>query len=150
MKGKPLIQGGDINRPAALWLMIGLLLVAFGRATIGLDWDVVSTDELNAVSNFGGFDEAAGPIEIVALTQRYASDQMPLYYVVGAYWAKATGYAPVTLRLLGALFALLAMAWLFRLAADLLIGAWRCWRRCCFARARRSICTCTRYACTGW
>ena len=119
MKGKPLIQGGDINRPAALWLMIGLLLVAFGRATIGLDWDVVSTDELNAVSNFGGFDEAAGPIEIVALTQRYASDQMPLYYVVGAYWAKLTGYTPIVLRLLGALLALLAMAWLFRLAADL-------------------------------
>ena len=119
MKLKAQLEGSDISQNAALWLMTGLILLAFLLAAIGSDWDTISTDELNSISSFGAFDHANGVDGLIGLAPQYLLDQMPLYYIGGALWGKAAGYSPTALRLLGALIGLLAVAWLYRLGTDL-------------------------------
>ena len=119
MKLKAQLEGSDISKNAALWLMAGLLLLAFLLAAMGWDWDVVSTDELAALSDMGAFQAPKRPLEILSQPTQFSAN-MPLYFVVGGFWAQATGFSHITLRLLGALLALLAVANLYRLAADMI------------------------------
>ena len=110
--------GRDLSPNAALLLMTGALLLAMLAGALGLDSMEINADELNSVSSFGAFDDAHGALEIAALADSYAYDQMPLYYIIGAYWAQLTGYSHITLRLLSVLFGMLALAWLYALASQ--------------------------------
>ena len=118
MKLKAGTLGVDISRQTALWLMLVILLICFGLSLPTLNRHQISTDELATLTKIGGIAPAVSPAEIVALVQTHTPDQVPLYYVLVWIWAQFTGFTVFPLRLLSTLTGLLALAAVFRFAAD--------------------------------
>ena len=117
--GKGIPRGRDLSQRSSLILMLALLLLAFALGAYGLDWDNISSDELNTLSSMGVFDGGAHPARALALLPQFSPDHKPVYFLLAAAWAALTGESWVTLRLLSLLIGILTLAWLFRLAADL-------------------------------
>ena len=118
MKLKAGTLGVDISRQTALWLMLLILLICFGLSLPTLNRHQISTDELATLTKIGGIAPAVSPAEIVALVQTHTPDQVPLYYVLVWMWAQFTGFTVFPLRLLSTLTGLLALAAVFRFAAE--------------------------------
>ena len=100
----------SLSRGSALALMIAILVVVFGFGVGRLDWDAIDTDELGSVSRMGIFGGVDSPMAVAELVQQQSANHMPLYFVVGAYFAKIAGIGQFQLRLLSLLLGALTLA----------------------------------------
>ena len=107
-----------MNRDLAA--MSGILLLAFALGAGGLNLDPIWADELASVSFMGAFDPPYDAAQAVTTLLDYSPDQGPLYFVLGAYWARLVGFSHFALRFLSLLPGVLMLATLYRLGADLL------------------------------
>ena len=107
------------SKSGYLIAMAATLLLAFALGASGLNVDPIWADELASLTIMGAFDPPYDLGQVLASLRQFSPDQAPLYYVLGAFWARMTGWSQVTLRALSLLSGLLMIAALYRLAADL-------------------------------
>ena len=103
-----------------LALMMAILLLAFALGAGGLNLDPIWADELASVTFMGAFDPPYDPARTVASLLEYSPDQGPLYFVLGAWWARLVGFSHYALRVFSLLTGALMIASLYRFGADLL------------------------------
>lgn len=107
------------TRRAALAFITGALLFAFALATHGLSSKFLWWDEAwsTQIAGTGGL----GPIALAQVWQNAIADPWhpPLYYLLLSGWNGLVGGSPLALRVFSALAGLLALAWSYRLGAEL-------------------------------
>ncbi len=103
---------------ACLCIMTAVLLLVCAFFAAGLNTYIFRTDELFSVSNMGGFDQPYSPIQIVRSVVDFSPDHVPLFFLVGAGWARLVGWSQTALRAFSVLSAVMMIAWLFRLGSD--------------------------------
>ena len=105
------------SRSLSLLIMTIIMLAGFALGAAQLNADILWVDEMHSVSAFGAKD---APQSIKTIAEPIVKKTyVPLYYVLGAGWAKLVGWSQVALRYLSLLFGTLAIAWVYRLSADL-------------------------------
>ena len=110
------------DRDATGWqlAMALILLLACANGARGIWSTSISGDELNTLSNIGAFE--AQPLRldmVVAGVRQRSADHTPLYFVSAAAWSRFAGISQVAMRYLSLLYGTLAIATLFRLAAEI-------------------------------
>jgi len=100
--------------------MVGLLLVGFALGALKLNADSLWLDELYSLSNMGVFDRLYNLPEVIDSLTEYSPNHVPLYFFLGAGWARFVGWSQLPMRYLSLLFGILFVAWTYRLAADAL------------------------------
>ena len=103
-----------------LFAMVPVLLIGFALAAAQLNVDILWVDEMASVSAMGAEDPPYSVFRIVESIVEHNPDHVPLYYIIGAGWARVVGWSQVSLRYLSLLFGVLTIAWLYRLSADVL------------------------------
>ena len=103
-----------------LFPMVGVLLIGFALGALKLNADNLWLDELYSLSNMGVFAHPYSPSEIVDSLTEHSQNHVPLYFVLGAQWARFVGWSQLPMRYFSLLFGVLLVAWLYRLAADAL------------------------------
>lgn len=106
------------NRLVAIAAMTIILLLAFAQGAHGLNLDPIWADELASVTFMGAFDPPYSPTQVIESVQEYSPDQVPLYFILGAYWAQVAGWSQFALRSLSLLWAVVFVAGLYRFAHD--------------------------------
>ena len=101
-----------------LFAMTLVLLLAFALGADGLNRNMIEEDEINSIANMGGFDSPYSPAQIVDSLMTHSPNHVPLYFFLGAGWARIAGWSQVSLRLISCFFGVLMIAWLYRFAAD--------------------------------
>lgn len=107
-------------RRLAWWWLIPALLLTFTLGARGLDADAIWYDEYYSIHDAGGaFDGPRSPVDIwVRLAERNPW-HTPGFFVLLSGWGALVGWEPAALRVLSLLVGLLAVAWTYRLGADL-------------------------------
>ncbi len=108
-----------ISRGATLPVMVVIMLLGFALGAVQLNADILWVDEMASVSAMGAEDPPYDVVRIVRSIVAHDPYSVPLYSIVGAGWARLTGWSQVPLRYLSLLFGVLSIAWLFRLASDM-------------------------------
>ena len=98
--------------------MAGLLLIGFALGALKLNADNLWLDELYSLSNMGVFEQPYSLPEILDSLTEHSPNHVPLYFFVGAQWARFVGWSQMPMRYLSLLFGILFVAWVYRLAAD--------------------------------
>ena len=109
-----------MSRGAALPVMVVVMLLGFALGAAQLNADILWVDEMASVSAMGAEDPPYDIVRIVRSIVAHDPYSVPLYSIVGAGWARLVGWSQVPLRYLSLLFGVLCIAWLFRLASDML------------------------------
>ena len=109
-----------ITRGGSLWLMLGILLLAFALGAGQLNADILWVDEMHSVSAFGAANPSQDIAGLIAKLADKTPEHAPLYFVMGAGWAQVVGWSQVALRYLSLLCGILALAWLYRIGVELL------------------------------
>lgn len=102
-----------------LWLMTGLLLLAFALGARSLDDDAVWGDEFFSIYDSGGEDES--PLTLAQIWERVATRNpwhTPGFFFLLSGWGRLAGWEPFVGRVLALLIGLPALAWTYRLGAD--------------------------------
>ncbi len=100
--------------------MVGLLLIGFALGALKLNADSLWLDELYSLSNMGVFDRPYNLPEVIDSLTEYSPNHVPLYFFLGAGWARFVGWSQLPMRYLSLLFGILFVAWTYRFAADAL------------------------------
>ena len=103
----------------SLALMSAVLLMVFAIGANGLNTDPIWTDELYAIEKMGGFNPPFGPVQVLEAVMESSPDHVPLFFLIGAGWARLVGWTQFALRLLPVLFGVLMIAWIYRLGHDM-------------------------------
>ena len=111
-------QNNSISNRTGWMLMLLVLLLAFALGANGLNADVIWIDELSSVIHMGAFNPPYSLSQVVESIRQYSPDHVPLYFFLGAFWARIAGWSQFALRLLSVFFGVLMLAWLYRFAAD--------------------------------
>lgn len=101
-------------------MVVGLLLFGFALGAQKLNADNLWLDELYSLSNMGVFAQPYSLPEIVDSLNEHSQNHVPLYFFLGAQWARFVGWSPLPMRYLSLLFGILFVAWTYRFAADAL------------------------------
>ncbi len=111
-----------MNRLGRLYLgmMLGLLLIGFAMGAQKLNADNLWLDELYSLSNMGVFAQPYSLPEVVDSLTEHSQNHVPLYFFLGAQWARFVGWSQLPMRYLSLLFGILFVAWTYRFAADAL------------------------------
>ena len=111
-----------MNRLGRLYLgtMAGLLLFGFVLGAQKLNADNLWLDELYSLSNMGVFAQPYSLPEVVESLTEHSQNHVPLYFFLGAQWARFVGWSQLPMRYLSLLFGILFVAWTYRFAADAL------------------------------
>ena len=109
-----------ISRGAMLSVMVVIVLLGFALGSAQLNADILWVDEMASVSAMGAEDPPHDIVRIVRSLVAHDPYSVPLYSVLGAGWARLVGWSQVPLRYLSLLFGVLCIAWIFRLANDML------------------------------
>ena len=111
-----------MNRLGWLYLgaMVGLLLFGFALGAQKLNADNLWLDELYSLSNMGVFAQPYSLPEVVDSLTEHSPNHVPLYFFLGAQWARFVGWSQLPMRYLSLLFGILFVAWTYRFAADAL------------------------------
>ncbi len=112
-------QQDTVVNSNALIPMTVILLLAFALGAHGLNLDPIWADELSSVTSLGAFNPPYGPAQVVSSVHQHSPDHVPLYFIIGAYWARLVGWSQFALRAFSLLAGALTIAWLYRFAADL-------------------------------
>ena len=113
-------QQDTIFNSNALMPMTVILLLAFALGAHGLNLDPIWADELASITFFGAFDPPYNPSQVIESLRTFSPDQAPLYFVLGAQWARIAGWSQFALRAPSLFAGALAIAWLFRFTIDVL------------------------------
>lgn len=113
-KGQPVTR---LDR-TCLAAMLPVLLLGFTLGAAQLNVDILWVDEMASVSAMGAEGPPYSIEKIVAEITQHIPDHVPLYYIIGAGWAKLVGWSQVALRYLSLLFGVLSVAFLYRFGAD--------------------------------
>ena len=105
------------NRLVAIAAMTCILLLAFAQGAHGLNLDPIWADELYSLTSMGAFESPYTLGEVVQSLRRYNPDHVPLYFYMGALWAKVAGWSQLSMRLISLLFGMLTAATLYRFGA---------------------------------
>ena len=100
--------------------MVLLLLGGFALGAQKLNADFLWLDELYSLSNMGVFRGPYSLPQVVDSLSAHSPNHVPLYFFLGAGWARLVGFAQLPMRYLSLLFGSLLVAWLYRYAADAL------------------------------
>ena len=111
-------QNDSISSRTGLMLMMLVLLLAFALGANGLNADVIWVDELYSVIDMGAFNPPYSLSQVVESIRQYSPDHVPLYFFLGGLWGQIAGWSQFSLRLMSCFFGVLAIAWLYRFAAD--------------------------------
>lgn len=98
--------------------MVGLLLIGFVLGALKLNADNLWLDELYSLSNMGVFEQPHSLPEVIDFLTEYSPNHVPLYFFLGAQWARFVGWSQLPMRYLSLLFGILFVAWTYRFAAD--------------------------------
>ncbi len=111
-----------MNRLGRLYLgaMVVLLLLGFALGAQKLNADNLWLDELYSLSNMGVFEQPFSLPEVVHSLTEHSPNHVPLYFFLGAQWARLVGWSQLPMRYLSLLFGILFIAWTYRFAADAL------------------------------
>lgn len=111
-----------MNRHGRLYLgtMVGLLLFGFALGAQELNADNLWLDELYSLSNMGVFAQPYSLPEVVDSLTEHSPNHVPLYFFLGAQWARFVGWSQLPMRYLSLLFGILFVAWTYRFAVDVL------------------------------
>ena len=111
-----------MNRLGWLYLgaMVVLLLFSFALGAQKLNADNLWLDELYSLSNMGVFAQPYSLPEVVDSLTEHSPNHVPLYFFLGAQWARFVGWSQLPMRYLSLLFGILFVAWTYRFAADAL------------------------------
>lgn len=107
-----------ISRRASLASMVIIVLLGFASAAAQLNADILWVDEMHSVSAFGAKDLPHSIGKIIESIATRTPEHVPLYYLVGAGWARLVGWSQIALRYLSLLFGVLTIAWVYRFGAD--------------------------------
>ena len=111
----PRPRNSGVNSSATgIFLLVAILLLAFGAGVMGLNADILWADEIYSVSNIGAFDPPYGPAKILESLRQHSTDHLPLYYFLAAGWARMVGWSQVALRYLSVLSGVLMIALVYR------------------------------------
>ena len=99
-----------------LWWPI--LLLAFAIGVHSLNLDPVWGDELSTLTNIGAFNPPFSPADVVESLQVLTPLDMPLYFVLAAFWAQVAGWSQFALRLLSLFAGVCLIAAVYRLGKD--------------------------------
>nr|PZN58650.1 MAG: hypothetical protein DIU68_01620 [Chloroflexota bacterium] len=110
----------DMKRPANwVWVALALLVAALGMR--GLNADPIWYDEWWSI-HYAGAEPGAHPIALAETLERVASTDHELnppgYYLSLNLWSRLAGTEPAILRALSLFAGMLAMAFVYRTAAD--------------------------------
>lgn len=94
------------------------LLLGFAAGAAGLNKDIVWWDELYGLGDMGAFDPPYSPLQVVESVRESFQDQVPLYMVLASQWSQKVGWSQVPVRYFSLLAGLLALAFTYRLGAD--------------------------------
>lgn len=109
-----------IGSRAHLFLLIPLFLALVWIAAVGTNADSIWYDEYLSFYYSGALND--GPSTIPGTIDRVlhrSKGQVPFYYIVLSVWGNIAGWSVFTARVLSLSFGLLAVAWTYRLGADL-------------------------------
>ncbi len=106
------------NRLVAIAAMTCILLLAFAQGAHGLNLDPIWADELYSLTSMGAFESPYTLGEVVQSLRRYNPDHVPLYFYIGALWARIAGWSQLSMRLISLLFGMLTAATLYRFGAQ--------------------------------
>ena len=95
-----------------------ILLLAFAQGAHGLNLDPIWADELYSLTSMGAFESPYTLGQVVQSLRRYNPDHVPLYFYMGALWARVAGWSQLSMRLISLLFGMLTAATLYRFAAQ--------------------------------
>lgn len=113
-----------------LWLttFIGLILLAVAVGASGLQADSMWHDEQLSLLYAGGLtDTPINPLDTVTRIIERESGQAPFYYMLLSVWGSLLGWTVFAARLFSLMIGVLAIAWAYRLGADMhspLAGLW--------------------------
>ena len=113
-------QQDTVVNSNALIPMTVILMLAFALGAHGLNLDPIWADELASITFFGAFDPPYNPSQVIESLRTFSPDQAPLYFVLGAQWARIAGWSQFALRAPSLFAGALAIAWLFRFTIDVL------------------------------
>lgn len=111
----------DLKRdPALLATFIILLLAMFGVALAGINADSIWYDEYLSLHYAGALSAGPStPMDVAVRLVDNESGQAPFYYVLLSAWGSLAGWSEFATRMLSLLAGVLAVSWVYRLAADL-------------------------------
>ena len=94
-----------MNRLGMLYLgaMVGLLLIGFALGAQKLNADNLWLDELYSLSNMGVFAQPYSLPEVVDSLTEHSPNHVPLYFFLGAQWARFVGWSQLPMRYLSLL-----------------------------------------------
>lgn len=108
------------RRRSHLAAIVGLLLIGFALGALKLNADNLWLDEHYSLSNMGVFAGGYSLPEIVDSLNEHSPNHVPLYFFLGAGWARLVGWSQAPMRYLSLLFGILFVACAYRFAADAL------------------------------
>ena len=101
-----------------LALMVAILLLAFAIGAAILNADPVWLDELASLTLFGVFDPYFNPSDVLLAMSRYSPADVPIFPIMGAWWARLVGISQFALRAMPLLLGMLSLAMAYRFARD--------------------------------
>ena len=106
--------------PRALMILTLLLLAMSAVAIAGINADSIWYDEYFSLYYAGAMaDGLSTPIDVADRIIARESGQAPLYFVLLSAWSQLAGWNVFTARMLSLLIGALAVAWTYRLGADM-------------------------------
>jgi hypothetical protein len=102
-------------------MILTLLLLAMTAVAIaGINADSIWYDEYFSLYYAGAMAEGSStPMDVADRIIARESGQAPLYFVLLSFWSQAAGFHVFTARMLSLLIGALAVAWTYRLGADM-------------------------------
>ena len=113
-------QPVNIGKSTGIAMATGILLLAFAQAAMHLNADTLWADELSTLRNIGAFDPPYGIADIYESLATFGPQDVPLFFVLCASWARIGGWTQFALLLAPLWAGTLMLAILYRLTADLL------------------------------
>ena len=109
-----------IRKLALLATFIFLLLIMSALGFAGINADSIWYDEYLSLFYAGAMAKSpSAPLDVASRIVEYESGQAPFYYVLLSAWGNLAGWSEFAARMLSLLAGLLAVAWVYRLAADM-------------------------------
>lgn len=103
-----------------IMLFVAMVLGAVAVAVGGLQGDSIWHDEQLSILYAGGMEQAqVNPLDTVSRILERESGQAPFYYIVLSLWGTLVGWTVFAMRTFSLLAGVLAMAFAYRLAADI-------------------------------
>lgn len=101
-----------------VFAMVAVVLFAFAIGVHSLNAYPVWGDELSTLTNIGAFNPPFSPADVVESLQVLTPLDMPLYFVLAAFWAQVAGWSQFALRLLSLFAGVCLIAAVYRLGKD--------------------------------